>query len=432
MKLHTVLRYLAVAGILAGSLNAGSSAEVLTLDDARSRIAVLEARVAELEAALKAAHEAAPHSESAVEPESDYRVDPGSERLRFLYLGVRKSYIGAERNRLIDQLHTMIPPLYEPAFSPFHGYTLPAHAFRVSIGDDHFVNHHDFGRDKFYALFFDNVKVENQNVNVDVSYGLDQNDTLRVVLPFNNTNIGGTGKAFRIAPMVMTMNGHGFGLGDVQLMLKHKWLDQGYKPLTLATVFGVQFPTGRDDNRFDDAQTIFMNGMAMPVSASAGGPKVDLFSDDLRIPNSVQPGTGAWGALAGVMATRQLTWNRFRGAVHGGALYKAMRHNENGVRPGNELVFGTSFVQPPTRSEHFTFDLTFFGRNKQSERYPGLIMHPEADANGMPIMNMDGSLKMFITPRPPFEHGTVAFVSPSLVILPKSSLRLTVSPLFRI
>jgi Putative MetA-pathway of phenol degradation len=424
---------LTLATALAGAL-AAETPELLNLDQARARIAALEARVAELEAALSVTTHSEPAAEPAAvsKPEEAYRVDPTSERFRFLNLGVRKSYIAAERKRLIDQLHTMIPPLYEPAFSPFHGYTLPSRAFRVAVNNDRFINHADFGRDKFYALFFDNAKVENQIANVDLSYGLTDNDTLRLVLPFNTTTISGTGKAFRIRPMEMTMNGHAFGFGDVQFMAKHKWFDQAVKPFNLATVFGVQFPTGQDDNRFNDAQNLFMNGMPMPVSGSTGGPKVDLFSDDERIPNSVQPGTGAWGALAGVMATRQLTWNHFRGALHGGALYKAMRRNENGVRPGNELTFSASFVRPPARSEHFTFDLTFFGRNKQSERFPGLIMHPEPDANGMPIMNPDGSLKMFVTPRPPFEHGTVAFLSPSLVILPKSALRLTVSPMFRI
>ncbi len=269
-------------------------------------------------------------------------------------------------------------------------------------------------------------------MDADLFYGLTTNNTLRLNVPFRSTIISGTGKAFRIKPMVMTMNGHAFGVGDATLLLKRKWFDQAYKPFNFATVFGVQFPTGQHDSRFDDAQTIFMNGMAMPVSASSGGPKVDLFSDDLRIPNSAQPGTGSWGAIVGVMGTRQLTWNRFRGALHGGVLYKAMRDNAEGVRPGNELVFAVSYVRPPLPGEHLTFDLTFFGRNKQSERYPGLITHPEADANGMPIMNPDGTLKMFTTPRPPFEHGTVMFLSPSLVIIPKPSLRLTVSPMIRV
>jgi outer membrane putative beta-barrel porin/alpha-amylase len=325
----------------------------------------------------------------------------------------------------------MIPPIYEPAFSPFHGYTLPPHAFRVAVNSDRFVNDHDFGTDKFYSLFFNKVKVQNQGVDVDLFYGLTANNTLRVVVPLRSTIISGTGHPYRIQPMVMSMNGTAFGLGDVQVMLKHKWFDQGYKRFSFATVAGIQFPSGKNDAKFNDAQTLSMNGVTMPVSSTSGGPKVDLFSDDLRINNGAQPGTGAWGAMFGVMGTRQLTWNRFRGAIHGGALYKAMKEVD-GIRPGNELVFALSFVRPPTPSEHFTFDLTFFGRNKQAELYPGTIMHPEADANGMPIMNPDGSLKMFVTPRPPFEHGTAMFLSPSLVIIPKSTLRLTASPLVRV
>ena len=50
------------------------------------------------------------------------------------------------------------------------------------------------------------------------------------------------------------------------------------------------------------------------------------------------------------MATRQLTWNRFRGALHAGALYKAMKDTAEGVRPGNELVFSVSYVRPPLRT----------------------------------------------------------------------------------
>ncbi len=428
------------ARLTTGAAPVAASTEAGKLEESRARIAELEAQVAKLKAELaeKAkSNTAVTTADSAKpadspKPEASYEINPADDKFRFLQLGVRKNYIKAERNRLIDQLHTMIPPLYEPAFSPFHGYVLPPRAFRVAVSTDRFINNHDFGRDKLYARFFDNVKVENQHVDVDFSYGLDHKDTLRVVVPLRSTIISGDGKAFRIKPMVMTMNGQGFGIGDIQVLVKRKWFDQAYKPFNFATVFGVQLPTGKHDNRFNDAQTIFMNGMAIPVSGAAGGPKVDLFSDDQRIPNSAQPGTGSWGAIFGVMGTRQVTWNRFRGALHGGVLYKAMKDNDKGVRPGNELVFAVSFVRPPLETEHLTFDLTLLGRNKQSERYPGLITHPDADANGMPIMNPDGSLKMFTTPRPPFEHGTVMFLSPSIVVIPKSSLRLTVSPLFRL
>lgn len=405
---------------------------------AAAHITQLEAKIAELERALKqkeeeiAALKKASPAEAPPPTENNYAFEPQDEKFLFLNLGVKRSYLRQERSRLLDNLRTQIPPLYEPAFSPFHGYTLPQRAVRLEFRNDRFVNNGDFGRDKFYALFFDNVKVENQHVDFDLLYGLTDDTTLRINVPFRHTNISGDGAAFRIKPMRMTMHGHAFGIGDVTLFAKHKWWDQGQHFLNLATVVGLQLPTGKNDARFDDAQTIFMQGTPMPVSAAAGGPKVDLFSDDLRVPNGSQPGTGAWGLNFGLMGTRQLTWNRFRGALHAGALYKWFKNTSEGVRPGNEAIFGVSFVRPPTESEKITFDLTFFGRNKQSERFPGLVTHPEADSNGMPIMNPDGSLKMFTTPRPPFMHGTVLFLSPSIVIIPKAPIRITFSPLIRV
>ncbi len=405
---------------------------------AGTRISELEAKVAQLEQALRQKEEEIAAlrkplpAEAPAPAANNYDFEPREEKYAYMNLGVQRSFLSLERSRLLDNLRTQIPPLYEPAFSPFHGYTLPQRAVRVAIKNDRFINDGDFGRDKFYALFFNNVKVENQHVEADLFYGLTDNTMLRVNVPFRSTNISGDGAAFRILPMRMTMHGHAFGMGDVTVFAKHKWWDQGQHFLNLATVFGVQLPTGKNDSRFDDAQTIYMNGMAIPVSAAAGGPRVDLFSNDLRVPNSAQPGTGAWGLNFGVMGTRQLTWNRFRGALHGGVLYKWFKDTSEGVRPGNEAIFAISYVRPPTRSEKITFDLTLFGRNKQSERFPGLVMHPEADAKGMPIMNADGTLKMFTTPRPPFMHGTVVFLSPSVVFIPKAPIRITFSPLIRV
>ncbi len=428
---------------LAQSLSADGKSpnDAEELFKARARIAELEAKIAELEQALKqkepATEIAQPRVqqvETEAEVEDPYRFDPRDGKFTFLNLGVHKDYITIERNRLIDQIHTMIPPIYEPAFSPFHGYTLPPRALRVAINADRFTNHEDFGRDKFYAKFFNHIVVENQFVSFDLFYGLNHDHTLRINVPFKTTNVNGTGEAFRIDGMNMTMEGRAFGLGDVQVMLKKKWLDQGYKPLNFATVFGVQIPTGKRDHKFFDSQTIFMPDKAIAVSDAAGGPKVDLFTDDRRLPNGAQPGTGSWGINFGVMATRQLTWNRFRGAIHGGAMYRWMEVNPEGIRPGNEFIFSVSYVRPLLAwserwSEHFSLDITLFGRNKQSERFPGLITHPERDPR---IMNPDGTMAMFTTPRPPFDHGTIAFLAPSISIMPKPLLRLTISPLIRV
>lgn len=410
--------------------------ELVSSEDART--AHLEARIADLERALKQKDEEIAALQStlpmaAPAPAADpYAFEPAEEQFRFLNMGVTRSYLSVERSRLLDNLRTQIPPLYEPAFSPLHGYTLPQRAVRAEIRNDRFVNHGDFGRDEFYASLFDNVKVENQHLDLDLLYGLTDDTTLRVNLPLRHTNISGDGAAFRIKPMRMTMNGHAFGAGDVTVSAKHKWWDQGQHFLNLATVIGLQLPTGDDDNRFDDAQTLTLQGTPMPVSAVAGGPRIDLFSDDLRVPNSVQPGAGSWGVNLGLMGTRQLTRNGLRGALHAGVLYRWFEDNSEGVRPGNETIFAVSYVRPPSRSEKITFDVTVLGRHKQSERFPGLITHPDADRNGMPIMDSLGNLRMFTTPRPPFMHGTVLFVSPSVVFTPKAPIRITVSPLFRV
>lgn len=413
-----------------------------TANASAERILELESKVASLEEALKQKDEeisalknpspAAAPATAAAPPAAPYEFEPRDSKYLFMNMGVQRSILAIERSRLLDNLRTQIPPLYEPAFSPMHGYTLPQRATRVEVREETFVNNHDFGRDKFYSLFFDNVKVQNQNVNMGLMYGLTDDTTLRVDVPVSHWNISGDGAAFRIKPMRMSMNGHSFGLGDVTFTAKHKFWDQGQHFMNLAGIFAVQLPTGTNDGRFNDTQLMTMAGMPMAVSSASGGPKVNLFSDDLRVPNSAQPGTGAWGLNIGVMGTRQLTWNHFRGALHGGAVYKWFANTSEGVRPGNEINFAVSYVQPPAHSEKFTFDLTFLGRNKQSERYPGFIMHPEADANGMPIMDASGNLQMFLTARPPFEHGTVMFLAPSIVFLPKSPIRLAVSPLVRV
>lgn len=453
MTLSLGLCCLFLVSVLAGGREAERSVKKnpspTTLAEARTRIAELERSVAELRQELKKKTEALETTQqrlaevnpsglgdgsedsSAATPADSF--DSQSEAYEFLNLGVKKDYIQFESHRLIDQLRSAIPPLYEPAFSPFHGYTLPAGAFRATLDNNRFINDSDFGRDEFYALAFKNVKVESEQINLNAFYGITENNTLRIIVPLKTTDVSGGVKPFRIKPMDMTVSGHSFGLGDLQIMLKHKWFDQAYRHFNLATVTGVQLPTGKHDGTFSGAQTLFLKGVPTAVSAATGGPALNLFSDDLRIPNSLQPGTGSWGLNVGVMVTRQLTWNGSRGAIHGGVLYRAMKDNGEGVTPGNELIFAASYVRPPFKTEHVSFDLTFFGRKKESERFPGLITHPGADpATGLPIMNPNGTLKMFTTPRPPFEHGTVMFISPSFILIPKSVLRLTVSPMFRI
>lgn len=369
-------------------------------------------------------------------------VEPGDPAYRFLRLGVERDYLAAERRRLVDQIEQAIPPLYEPVL-PFHGYTLPPGAWRVGASAVYGHNPGDFGRDDFYSLFFDNVRVDFLNPSIDISRGfeipslgrLGSDLVMNLNIPYSFQRTRGTGHPFRIDPMVMTMEGAGNGFGDVSATLKKKWLDQGNGPVTLSTMLGVIFPTAEDDQVFNASQTMFVNGVPMSVSSLVpGNPAVDIFGrgagghNDRLFPRGGQPGNGSWGGRIGFGVTRQFE----RSALHGGAVFDAFADND-GITPGNELRYGASYVFPPFESDRFSLDFSIFGRWKESERFPGTITHPERDpATGGAKMNPDGTTAMFTTPRPAFEHGNMVFFSPSIIFLPSPNTRLTLSPAIRI
>lgn len=363
-------------------------------------------------------------------------AEPENADYLFLKLGAKKDYLKAERWRIIDQIEQAIPPLYEPVL-PLHGYTLPPGAWRVGLGLTYGHNPGDFGRDKFYSLFFDHVKIDFLKVNLDVAYGFELGNihdlTLQVNVPYSTQRTSGTGHAFRIDPMVMTMEGAARGLGDITVTLKKKWFDQANRsPVTFSTMLGLILPTGASNRQFNASQTVFMNGMAMPVSAFVpGNPLINIFGrtpGDRRFPDPGQPGHGSWGARFGFGATRQFQ----RSALHAGAIYDLLADND-GVRPGNELRYGVSYTLPPLSSDRLALDFAVFGLLKSDEHFPGLIMHPERDpASGMPIMDAGGNLVMFLTPRPAFKHGNILFFSPSVILVPRPGTRLTLTPALRV
>ncbi len=443
MKLFSSLTLTGMAGLLliAAPLRASFQENTATLEQ---RIKGLEDQNRALQhenAALKeksadagAPTPAAPMEAPAAPALKD--ISPDDPDYLFLKLGDKKDYLKAERWRIVDQIQQAIPPLYEPVL-PFHGYTLPPGAWRVGLGMTYGHNPADFGRDKFYSLFFDQVKIDFLKVNLDVAYGFELGSihdlTLQVNVPYSFQRTSGTGHPFRIDPMVMTMEGAGNGIGDVSLTLKKKWFDQANRsPVTFSTMLGVIFPTGDDNEQFNASQTVFMNGMAVPVNAAIpGSPLINIFGrtpDDRRFPDPGQPGHGSWGARFGFGVTHEFQ----RSALHAGAVYDLLAAND-GVTPGNELRYGVSYTFPPMSSDHLALDLAVFGMLKSEEHFPGTIMHPERDlATGMPIMDASGNLVMFTTPRPAFKHGNMLFFGPSLILTPRPSIRFTVSPAFRI
>ncbi|AYH42174.1 hypothetical protein CDA09_02030 [Azoarcus sp. DN11] len=385
----------------------------------------LEKRIKELEAALDNAgsreQRRAPKLSDAAQDNRDYR---------FLKLGQDTDYVKAERYRVVDQIEQSIPPLYEPA-RPLHGYVLPPGAARIKLDVGVAHNPGDFGRDAFYSKFFNNVKVDTLQSDLQFMYGFEafgiKDMMVNLEIPFKTTRLKGTGHPFRIDPMDMSMDGTSGGLGDVSLTLKKKWLDQGNDPVTLSTMFGVIFPTGDDGETFNTAQTLKMQGMPATLSPLP----LNIFSrraNEQLLPPGVQPGQGAWGGRIGLAASYQFQ----RSAIHGGFMYDFFDKN-NGITVGNELRYGVSYVFPPLDSDRLSLDLAIAGRYKGAEKFPGLIMHPERNpATGGPVMDASGNLVMFVTPRPDFKYGNVVFFSPSLSYIPAPSYRITASPAVRI
>lgn len=354
----------------------------------------------------------------------------------FLKLGRDKDYLKTERWRIIDQIEQAIPAVYEPRL-PFHGYTLPPGARRIALSTTFARNPGDFGTDDFYALFFDEVKIDFIKVNLDFFYGFEiggLNDlVLRLNIPYKFQRHSGTGHPFRIDPMVMTMEGSGEGVGDISVTIKKKWVDQGNGPINLSTMFGVIFPTAADDEEFNASQTMIVGGTPMMgVSAIvAGNPAVDIFgreSGDRHFPRIAQPGNGSWGGRVGLAVTRQFE----RSALHVGAVLDVLANND-GITPGNELKYGLSYVFPPARHDRFAIDFSVFGRWRGTEKFPGTIVHPQRDpATGGPVMDASGNMMMFTTPRPNFEHGNATFVSPTFILTTSPNVRLILSPAIRV
>lgn len=313
----------------------------------------------------------------------------------------------AERFRIADQIESFIPPLYEPV-RPFHAYTLPPGAWRISLSGRGFRNDGDFGRDSHYAKLFRHVNVRSFDANLSIKYGFEwlnfPDATLAVNIPYRSVDVSGAGHPFRIGALGITMDGGGQGIGDISVVLKKKWLDQGNSGFNFATFTGLILPTGKDDVEFKGAPTMSMFGLGIPLPIP-----LNLFGRgffDKNLPPGLQPGQGSFGFRFGAAVTRQLR----RGALHAGIIYDALMEND-GIEPGDELKYGVSYVFPPFESDTMAIDLSIFGRYKFDSEFRGFgIMGPRED----------------------FKNGNVMFFSPSIIITPDPQFRFFFSPEIRI
>ncbi len=334
-------------------------------------------------------------------------VPVDDEKYRFLSLGTKKDYLMAERFRIADQIESFIPPLYEPV-RPFHAYTLPPGAWRISFSGKGFRNDGDFGRDSKYAKLFRHVNVRSFESNLSIQYGFEwpgfPDATLAVNVPFRSVDVSGAGHPFRLDPLGITMDGGGQGIGDVSVILKKKWLDQGNAGFNFATFTGLILPTGKDDLDFEGTPTMSMFGLGLPLPIP-----LNLFGRgffDTNLPPGLQPGQGAFGFRVGAAITRQFD----RGALHAGVIYDALMEDD-GIEPGDELKYGVSYVFPPFESDTMAIDLSLFGRYKFDSEFRGFgIMGRRED----------------------FKNGHALFFSPSFILTPDPQFRVFVSPEIRI
>lgn len=330
----------------------------------------------------------------------------------FLTLGVDENFQAVERSNTVAQINSFIPPLYQPAFVG-HGYVLPPGALRIAAGPAFFdVDSTDFFKGGHEDFVHEHHTVDRIGFNINLFLGLPRNMTLFVNVPYWTSTSKGSVHPAGVKVMDLFVEGNSQSIGDVQVILKKKWVDQGNFLFNLATVTGIKLPTGSNDEPFDAPMTV-RNPMGV-LGPAFGGGAFPRFADDGRLPLSLQPGTGGIGYIFGVMGTRQ--FNSFRGALHVGTLVRILQAAD-GADPGDEVRFFASFVKPIAK-EQLSLDLTVNGMRKGNDSYEGTFTHPRPNADG-------GFGGIVTTPRPAFQGGTVLFFSPSLIWSPDPQVRFT-------
>jgi len=181
----------------------------------------------------------------------------------FLTLGTEdgqyggKNFIKFDRDQIVHQIKTFIPPLLRPAVTQ-HAYVLPPNAISISNtqrymtieGDDFFKN------GKSNTNTFGDFEVNRQLTDLDVFYGFDLDEkylhgfTLRVNIPYFATQTNGAVHPNGQQYISLENGGGSTELGDIALYIKKKLTDQGTSKFGVAVVAAVFLPTGKNDVKF--------------------------------------------------------------------------------------------------------------------------------------------------------------------------------------
>ncbi|MDA3934871.1 MAG: cytochrome c [Gammaproteobacteria bacterium] len=350
-------------------------------------------------------------------------LSPQSPENDYLQLGVEESFAVAQRGTLQDQIQAFIPPLFEPAFTE-SAFVLPPGALRTQLvyRNVSTIREDDVSGQSEIGARFADFKVERDLLDFDFLLGLPNNFTLRINTPLLFTKMNAELKPGFFEPVSVFPQGSSNAFGDVSLLLKKKFVDQGNFPVGFAGVVGLRLPTGSNDERFNPRTTVNIGGTdmllplpavdaaGMPIPGTADG-TFRRFSNDGRLPPSLQPGLGTVGGAFGLFATRQLeggTWMG-RGALHAGGLYE-IRPADDGIDPGNLFTGFVTFVKP-VFGDQLALDFTYLITDQQRDSFAGKMLVPTAA--GPMVVN-----------RPSFSGGTSQFFGTSLSWVP--------NPLFRV
>ncbi|MDE2149485.1 MAG: cytochrome c [Gammaproteobacteria bacterium] len=388
---------------------------------------------------------------NAQSPENDY-----------MKLGVDESYAKVQRGNIQDQIEGFIPPIYEPALTE-SAFVLPPGALRVAVGYRQIkaLDAGDLTGQREIQARFKDFHLDRQFVDIDLLLGLPDNFTVRLNLPIQSSRMrAGINPQF-IDPISVFPQGSTSAIGDLSLFVKKKFVDQGNFPIGIAAVGGLRFPTGSNKEKFDPDTTASLLGTKMifpfPAVDDHGNPEMNTigdgtfrrFSNDGRLPATLQPGLGTLGGQVGLFVTRQLEGGTFigRGAVHAGALYE-FRPEADGIDPGNLLTAFATFVKPIWR-DNISLDLNYIASYQQTDSYAGKIFQPVNPnettgplSGGMPIppsmippmpgLPNPSPVGFKIIDRPPFSGGTTQFVATDLIIVPNPLFRVTLGALVRV
>lgn len=358
-------------------------------------------------------------------------LNPKSPDNAYLALGTQDSYVKAQRFTLQDQIQSFIPPNYEPAFTE-SAFVLPPGTVRVgaALREVGVLNADDISGQRQMDMQFTELNINRRFLDFDLFFGLDNNFTVRVNVPFLNANLRATAHPNFLPPVAAFIGGGYSTIGDVGVFVKKKIVDQGNFPVGIAAVGAIRLPTGSNEEKHAPRATARIMGMDTLLPLPAVDNKGNIipgtvdgtfrfFSNDGRLPAPLQPGLGTVGGSFGLFVTRQFddSFLLGRSAFHTGGLYE-IRPEADGIDPGNFLTAFATFVKP-VYHDQVSLDFTYLLQHQDEDRYAGKILVP----------TMSG---MMIVDRPSFSGGTTQFLAGSVIVVPNPLFRITLSGLARV